>query len=273
MRKKRLATNAYVKKFIPRRKRSTNKVTAGVAVIVGGGKGLYGAGIMAALASSRGGAGYNHLLTDLSQYPWLKYPDFIVHPLTLSSLKKFSEVAVGFGPGLGVNSRGQKLLQWLIKNNSQVVVDADGLTLLSKKPVKLPPEWILTPHEGELARLMNTTSEEVKKNRENWVIRAQEKFGCIVLLKGSETLIVNQKLIVSVKTGTVALAKAGTGDVLTGLITALLAQNIPPFEAAVSGAYIHGLASQRWIKKHKDYLSMRPLDLIELLPETLYSLR
>lgn len=273
MRKKNLATKKYIKRFIPKRKRTTNKVSAGIAILIGGGVGLYGAGIMSAMSASRSGAGYIHLLTDLSRFPWLSYPDFIVHPMTLSSLKKLPEGAIGFGPGIGVNLRGHKFLAWLIKNKKQVVLDADGLTLLSEKPQKLPADWILTPHEGELARLMKTTSAVIRKNREEWVVKAQQKYGCVVLLKGAETLVIDDKKFMVVKSGTVALAKAGTGDVLTGLITALAAQGVPSFEAAVTGSYLHGLASERWIKKKKDYLSLRPIDLIELLPETLYSLR
>jgi ADP-dependent NAD(P)H-hydrate dehydratase len=273
MRKNVVATKKIIKKFIPKRKKGANKYTAGVAIIIGGGKGLYGAGIMSALSASRSGAGYIHLLTDLSRFPWLKYPDFIVHPMSVSTLKKMPDGAIGFGPGVGVNLRGQKIFDWLVKNKTKVVLDADGLTLLSKKNQKLPSEWVLTPHEGELARLMQTSSQMIKKNRVAWINLAQEKYGCVVLLKGAETLITDGNKFMVSKFGSVALAKAGTGDVLTGLITALMAQGIPSFEAAVTGAAIHGLASQKWPKKSKDYLSMRPLDLIELLPETLYSLR
>jgi ADP-dependent NAD(P)H-hydrate dehydratase len=264
-----------IRKFLPERTASSNKTDGGKVLIVGGGPGLYGAGILAALAATRTGSGYTHLMTDLDQFPWLKFPDFIIHPLSLKELKNKQEFVVAIGPGLGVPHQNKKYIKYLLKNNFQkVIVDADGLTLLSQMKIKLPPEWILTPHEGELARLLGITSNTVVKNKIECLIRAQKKYGCIILLKGAETLVTDSsENIYKIKEGTPALAKAGSGDVLTGMIAALLAQNLSPIHSAITGAFIHGYSSQLWMKKKKDYLSMRPIDLIEIIPEALFKLR
>lgn len=262
-------------KILPKRSRQSNKTDAGKVIIIGGGKGLYGAGILAALASTRTGAGYTHLMTDLTQFPWLKFPDFILHPLKLSELKGKENFIIALGPGLGTQSSKKKYIRFLLKNNfKKVLIDADGLTLLSQMKIKLPEEWLLTPHEGELARLLNIESKFVKKDRIKSLKMAQQKFGCTILLKGAETLIIgsDQKIFL-VKEGTPALAKAGTGDILFGMIAAFRAQNLSATEAAVLAAFLHGKASQLWLKKKKDHLSLRPVDLIELLPETIFKLR
>lgn len=265
----------YIKKLLPHRTKLSNKTDAGKVLIIGGGKGLYGAGILSALAATRSGAGYTHLMTDLSKFSWVKFPDFILHPLKLSELKNKNDHVIAIGPGLGTELAKKKFIQYLLRNKfKKVLIDADGLTLLSQMNVKLPSEWLLTPHEGELARLLNLDSRLVKKDRLKYLQEAQRKYGCHILLKGAETLIIDsdQKIIL-VKEGSPALAKAGTGDVLFGIIAALRAQNLSTIEAATLGAFLHGLASQLWSKKMKDNLSLRPVDLIELLPETIFKLR
>lgn len=264
-----------ISQILPVRTKHSNKTDAGKVLIVGGGKGLYGAGILSALAATRTGAGYTHLMTDLSKFPWVKFPDFILHPLALKELKNKNSFVVAIGPGLGLQPQKKKYIQFLQRNNfEKVIIDADGLTLLAQMNVKLPQDWILTPHEGELARLLGVSSQTIKKNRAESLLKAQKKYGCIILLKGADTIVADSTgKIFQISEGTPALAKAGSGDVLLGLIAALRAQSISPLNSAIAGAFIHGFASQLWMKKKKDSLSLRPLDLIELLPEALYKLR
>lgn len=257
------------------RQKTSSKIDGGKVLIVGGGKGLYGAGILAALAATRSGAGYTHLMTDLSKFPWLKFPDFIVHPLLLSELKIHQDSVITMGPGLGLTKNRYRLLRYLLnKTPKKVILDGDALTILSKiKLQKLPATWILTPHEGELARLLSVDSGIIKKNRLSSVELAQKRFGCIVVLKGADTLIATPDEIYIVSSGTTALAKAGSGDVLVGMIAAFYAQKDHALEAALLGTYIHGYASGLWLKKKNDHLSMRPVDLIEMIPKTLLKLR
>ncbi|MEA9357652.1 NAD(P)H-hydrate dehydratase [Bacteriovorax sp. PP10] len=263
------------KNLIPKRSKLSSKIDGGKVLIVAGGAGLHGAGILSALAATRSGAGYTHLMTDLVKYPWVKFPDFILHKFSLTELKKNSKDVIAMGPGLGTAESKKKLLRFLIKSKiEKVVLDADALTMLSTMKVKqLPSTWILTPHEGELARLLGVTSTSVKKKRVEHLIMAQKKFGCVVLLKGAESLISDGKRIQKVSNGTVALAKAGTGDVLLGMIAAFYAQGLNQVEATVLGTFIHGQASADWMKKGNDHLSLRPMDLIEQIPKTIFKLR
>lgn len=266
-----------LKNLLPKRTKLSNKTDGGKVLIIGGGKGLYGAGILAALAATRSGAGYTHLMTDLSKFPWIKFPDFIIHPIKISELKNKSDFSIGIGPGLGVTESRKKFLLYLIKNDfKNVVADADALTLLGKyKLFPLPSTWILTPHEGELARLLEVKTSLIKNNREKYLKEAAEKFQCTVLLKGYKTLIFapKQKKILSVASGTPALSKAGTGDVLLGIIAAFKAQGLTSMEASYLAASIHGMTSNFCEKEGQDHLSLRPTDLIGHLPTILSSIR
>jgi ADP-dependent NAD(P)H-hydrate dehydratase len=265
----------YIKKYIPMRSILSSKIDGGRVLIVAGGKGLRGAGILSALGATRSGAGYTHLMTDLIEYPWAQFPDFILHKFSLSELNKNSKSVVAMGPGLGATESKKKLLRFLIKSKTEkVILDADALTMLAGLRVKhLPATWILTPHEGELARLLGVKSSLVKKKREEYLVMAQKKFGCIVLLKGAVTLISDGKQIREVSSGTPALAKAGTGDVLLGMIAAFYAQGLSPVLATTLGTFIHGKSSADWMKKGNDHLSLRPMDLIEQIPKTILKLR
>jgi hydroxyethylthiazole kinase-like uncharacterized protein yjeF len=128
-------------------------------------------------------------------------------------------------------------------------VDADGLTLLSRQPDLLPRSGptLLTPHAGELGRLLDADPADVERHRQQYAQAAARKFGACVLLKGSTTVIAQpgdrEPLLVNT-TGTSWLATAGTGDVLSGLAGALLAQGLLPPQAAITAAYLHGLAAR-----------------------------
>lgn len=264
-----------IKRLLPKRSKLSSKVDGGKVLIVAGGGRLHGAGILSALAATRAGAGYTHLMTDLARYPWLKFPDFIVHKFSARELKKHYNNVVAIGPGLGTEVDKKRLLTSLIKlKTEKVILDADALTILaSMKSVKLPSSWILTPHEGELSRLMGVSSHFVKKNRMKMLKATQKKYGCNVLLKGATSLISDGAHVYQVSSGTTALAKAGTGDVLLGIISAFYAQGLGPIDATILGVFVHGKCSGDWQKNGNDHLSLRPLDLIEQIPKTLLSLR
>lgn len=267
--------NKYIKKLLPKRSKLSSKIDGGKVLIVAGGRPLYGAGILSSLAATRSGAGYTHLMTDLIKYPWGKFPDFILHKFSVNELKKHSKSVIAIGPGLGFSESKKRLLTFLIKTKiEKVIVDADALTILaSMNAVKLPSSWVLTPHEGELSRLLGVSSSSVKNNRLDSLIGTQKKYGCTVLLKGADSLISDGVHIYKVSSATSALAKAGTGDVLLGMIGAFYAQGLSPSAAAVLGSFVHGKCSADWLKKGNDHLSLRPMDLIEQIPQTLLTLR
>ncbi len=271
---KNIAQKALLK-LIPKRKTLSNKSDGGVALIVAGGAKFMGAGLLSALACTRSGVGYTHLMTDLVHYPWVKFPDFIVHKFSLATLKKHSGNVIAMGPGLGTEKSKARLLRALLKIGAEkVILDADALSILSQMKVKtLPASWILTPHEGELARLLHVPVKDVKTNREHYLQKAHLKFGCVIVLKGYKTLLASKGKITYASFGSVALAKAGTGDVLLGMIAAFRAQGLEAYEAAALGVLIHGTAAKDWEKKGNDHLGLRPTDLIDQIPQTIKRLR
>ena len=154
---------------------------------------------------------------------------------------------------MGNGSSTLKMLKKVLRTGKcPVVIDADGINCLKDNIYELEDKdrpLILTPHPGELARLLDLTAEQVQKDRINIARSFAEKTGAVILLKGVNTVIASPEGRIYVNpTGNTALAKAGTGDVLTGLIGGLLAQGISPFDAAVLGAYLHGLSADILVK-------------------------
>lgn len=265
------------RKNLPRRKKNDSKAHGGHLLVVGGSPGLAGAAILAARASAYSGAGYTHILTRMERALYLHYPDFLIQPLkNVATLKRYNPDALVVGPGLGSRPLTQKVIISLLKRKVQnVVLDAEALNALSQMPSKqkLPDSWILTPHIGEMARLLKRTTQEISKSPQESAIAAQKKFGGIVLLKGPDTWIVTSQVCYLCQSGKSALAKAGTGDVLAGIIGGFLAQGMLPINATTTAAYVHGLVSQVYLKKGNDHLSLTPSKLIELIPQTLRKLR
>ncbi len=263
------------RKIIPERKLMDNKTSGGKCLIIAGSKGLFGAAVLAATAASRVGAGYVTLMTDEKKFKVTEHPDFLTLDYRPKNLKKNKFSAFAIGPGLGQSTRSFNLLKALLHLNvKNVVIDADALNLYAKyfsRP--LPESWIATPHEGELGRLLKLSVDEIRRNRIHVALLAQKKLGCILLLKGAKTLVINSEQIFELQSGNVALAKAGTGDVLTGMIAGFLAQKSEPFQAACLGGYLHGLIADNWIKENNDYLSFMASDLNSAIAQNLRELR
>ncbi len=259
---------------LPQRKAHSNKSDAGHLYILGGNKGLYGSAILSALAGTRTGAGYTHLISDAYRFHWLKFPDMILHDSQNWNIKLSPENAFVVGPGLGTDSKAKKWLSKILKlKASKLILDADALTLLSKyktKP-KLPKECILTPHEGEMARLIGKSSAWVKSHRKEALELCVKIWGCHALIKGSETLMASPNGTFYIyKNSTPALAKAGTGDVLAGILGALRSQQLKANSAMIWAVHLHSKSAKTWLKTYKaDELSLRPTDLIETLPQVI----
>ncbi len=252
--------------LLPRRTQFAHKHDSGKCLIIAGSEGLWGASFLCGLAAYRVGAGYVYLparTKDLNLYP-----DFLSLKLTANlNLEPFSSIAIG--PGLRLTPEIKKMFLHIKKTFTQsVVIDASALPLVKQ----LPDNWIMTPHEGEMAKLLKITADEIRADRLKAVKLAQQKFGGIVILKGHHTLIANAQNIYEIQTGNQALAKAGTGDVLTGMITGFLSQGLKPMNACVLACGLHGHMADHWIKD-KDALSFMASDLLKFLPQTIYSLR
>lgn len=268
-------TKSKAKQLLPKRKATQNKTHGGRALIIAGSPGMFGAGVLAATACARVGSGYTQLLCDLKKYSFQKNPDFLTADIKSKKISDLKFNAVAVGPGLGVGRKTLNSIGQLLKlKSSYVVLDADALSVVAKNKIfPLPKSWILTPHTGELARLMGVTSATVQAAPLKWLTKAQKKYNCVILIKGHPTYVSDGAKALSISTGTPALAKAGTGDVLTGIITGFMAQGLKPLEAGALAAFVHGMAARRWEKSKRDPLSLLASDLLKLLPETLYTLR
>jgi len=172
--------------------------------------------------------------------------------LSTSSQQRIFELlsrktALALGPGLSLNAETARLVQQIIRKSSlPVVIDADGLSAFGERTDLLRrnrAELILTPHPGEMARLLGTSVDEVQKDRIEVARKFAKENGVILVLKGSRSLVASPDGDLFINpTGNPGMASGGMGDVLTGMIGGFLAQGIPPLEAAKMGVYLHGLA-------------------------------
>jgi NAD(P)H-hydrate epimerase len=251
-------------KLLPRRAADTEKRAAGAPLIVAGSAQFPGAAVLCARGAARAGAGYVTVATSSSAAGVLRahlveqvvvalsddaQPGAVVQEL-LEISKRNGAIAIG--PGLGLDDRtGEIFRLFLEANRLPVVIDASGLFHLSKHLDLLRGKpCVVTPHAGEFARLSGrgtiAPGTRVERIRE-----FVDRTGITTLLKGSDTLIYDGTTVHINPTGTNALATAGTGDVLSGIIATLLAQGLSPVDAARAGAYWHGLAGQRAAEKRR----------------------
>jgi len=183
------------------------------------------------------------------------------------------KTAVALGPGISTQPQVQEFLLDLIPQLSlPLVIDADGITALAAGPEvlkKCKDNVILTPHPGEMARLMGLTTDKVQADRIGVATACAAEYGCIVVLKGYKTIIATPEEEVYINTtGNPGMASGGTGDVLTGMIGGLLAQGLPPVEAATWGTYLHGLAGDRAAQTVGE-IPLIAGDIIDRIPDAL----
>ena len=257
-----MITSADIK--LPARRRSAHKGDFGHLLIVAGSEGYTGAPVLCAHAAARAGAGLVTLAVPKEIYSIVasQCPPEVM-PRTLESLPEHDALAIG--PGMGQKPEAQKLI-WRLLSSSTVptVVDADALNALAQAPEalkKLPGPLVLTPHPGEMKRLIG------KPVVDRWEVARQfvEEFGHVLVLKGAGTVVTEKsgKLWIN-STGNPGMAKGGMGDALTGIIGALLAQRMPALDAARAGVFWHGLAGDLAAAKLGER-SMLATDLIEAL--------
>jgi ADP-dependent NAD(P)H-hydrate dehydratase / NAD(P)H-hydrate epimerase len=236
---------AGILRLVPRRKEGDTKYSAAV-LVVGGSPGMSGAVSLAAKAAFRADAGYVAVATHDETLP-------IVEQLLLEAVKapleRVDELAhradaLAIGPGLGRGLEEQALVRRLLAQVAlPAVVDADALSEL--EPGEWPAPRVLTPHSGELGRLLGEEAAWVDAHRLEALRRAVERYDCVVLLKGPDTLVgAPGENVLVCATGTPALATAGTGDVLTGIIGAFLAKGLEARLAAAAGAAAQGKAAE-----------------------------
>lgn len=231
---------------VPRRRDGQNKYSAGSVLVVGGAPGMTGAAALTARAAFRADAGYVAVAAPEASLPVLEtlVLEAVKRPLGEAHEAAGRAGALALGPGLGRGEERRKLVRkLLLETEVPAVVDADGLDGL--EPFERAAETVLTPHSGELGRLLGEESAWVDAHRLEALAQAVERFGCVVLLKGPDTLIGAPGEGVWVCGENVpALATAGTGDVLTGIIAAFLAKGLDARTAAAAAAVAHRRAAR-----------------------------
>jgi len=254
-----LASSSDVRALLTKRPIDTHKYRAGHVVLFAGSPGKTGAALLAAQGALRGGAGAATIATWPAAADVLeaRIPEVMVTRLDPKKLDALVEKkkAVLLGPGFGTGDDARAVSRHLLKSFAgPIVLDADAFTLHAGKPADLArakASLILTPHSGELGRLLGD-DRDVDADRFESAREAAAKTKSVVLLKGAYTVVADPKgRVVVTGSGSPALATAGSGDVLAGLITAL-ACTLPPFEAAWAGAFLHGVAGAAWSKERGD---------------------
>ncbi len=258
----------------------------GKVCIIAGSVGMSGAAALAGRSALRAGAGLVRVAVPKSVLPIVASiePSFTTIPLAEDTAGRISAKAVNtilnavsendalaFGPGVGTSSALRSVLETLIKQEQlRLLIDADGLNNLSRIkdwPAKLKVHLILTPHPGEMKRLWAALfREQLPPDRQNQAVQLAQRTKTVVALKGAGTVVTDGQRVFINKTGNPGMATAGSGDVLTGVMTALIGQGLSNLDAAVLGVYIHGLAGDIAAKK-TGQVSLMATDIIESLPE------
>jgi ADP-dependent NAD(P)H-hydrate dehydratase len=270
---------------LPARPRDAHKGTFGKVLIIAGSVGMSGAAILTGLGALRGGAGLVHIATPSAAQPVVAagHPCYLTTPLPSDADGGLAADAVGrleallesvkviaFGPGLGRSAAIANILELLLTRHAgPMVVDADGMfalgSLLQKGPLPARTVPIIcTPHPGEFAQLTGLTTQQVQADRKAQAVRFATEHHVIVALKGHGTIVTDGQRVFMNTTGNPGMAKGGSGDVLTGLIAALLAQGLAPLEATQLGVYLHGLAGDIASGLVGEQ-AMLPTDLVEAL--------
>lgn len=269
---------------LPQRPADSNKGSFGRVLVVAGSRGMSGAATLCASAALRAGAGLVQLAVPAEILPIVAAanPCYLTASLTqdengqlagpadgeILALAQSANV-VASGPGLGHGPGITTIISALIeKSRLPLVLDADALNALQHRTSQLKNRsvpLILTPHPGEFARLVGTAVATVQAQRTELAMRFAAEHGIILVLKGHGTIVTDGRRVYHNPTGNPGMASGGTGDVLTGMIAALVAQHLEPFAAAQLGVHVHGLAGDL-ARDDLGTISLTASDLLDYLP-------
>lgn len=271
-----------IKQIIPQQTKNANKGSNGKLLCICGSYNMPGAAVFCVEAALRTGAGLVKLMTPKSAYPIiashtvqsvfcpLEEENGIISVESLSLI--FSEIekcdAIVIGCGLGVNENTTKIIHSILKNASvPIIIDADGINSILMcidilKDIKAPV--VLTPHPGEMARLISKTVSEVQDNRISIAKDFAKKYGVYLVLKGANTIATDGENVFVNTTGNPSLAMGGTGDMLSGMIGSFAAQGMPLLDAVKAGVFIHGYNADKAVQKYSQR-GLTVSDLIEQL--------
>lgn len=269
-----------IKKTSPSRRANSHKGTYGHVLNIAGSRFYTGAAYFSSISALKTGAGLVTLSSAeiVLQTVSTLSPDIILLPLNKlnkEKLKGFNATSIGCGFSQEKNavSLFKKMLKLFKGMQTPLVIDADGLNILSKlKNIELPSNTILTPHPKELSRLIGVDAEKILSSPEIAVKECCKKYNCTTVLKLHKTIVAdNQDNFYVNSTGNSALSHGGSGDVLCGMITGLLAQGLNCFEASCLAVYLHGLTGELASNDLTEY-SVLASDLISYIPKAMKSL-
>lgn len=283
-----LIDQVMIKKFLKKRDNDSHKGTYGHVAIIGGSVGMSGAVILASSAALRSGAGLvtaavpeslvsvvESIALEVMTKPLFETKDKKISFKALSEIENLLKIVsvCAIGPGMGKCYDANNIIKSVVKkSNIPILIDADGINALDGngkilKDAKVP--IVITPHPGELAKLTGLTVEEIQKNRLDVAKKYALEYGVILVLKGYKTIIASDKGEIFVNTtGNPGMATAGSGDVLSGIITGFIAQGLNSLDASIVGVYIHGLVGDL-VAQREGQRGLVASDLIEYLPDTL----
>lgn len=269
------SSTAEAKKRIKSFDSFAHKGTRGHAAVAAGSRGMMGAAILSTSACMRSGCGKTTAIVPSSYFSLIHstIPEALVFDREAKDIPFDSFDAMAVGPGLGTSPSSKKLLELFLSTHIPLVIDADGLNILSIEKdwiTKLPQGSILTPHHGEWERLFFKTNDDYLKI--NTSVEICNKHNINILIKGHYSIFVTPSDIFINGTGNAGMAKAGSGDVLTGILASLLAQGYSSEDAGILGMYLHGLAGDfARDKKGEDYINAT--DIIHYLSAAFQTLR
>ena len=261
-----IITDADIRAILPKRSFDAHKGSCGHTLIVAGSFGMAGAASLCVNAALRGGAGLVTAACPREIIPIVQTQAPCAMCVPTEELQNTLSMknAVAAGPGLGKSEALDQSLQTLLSSPLPQVWDADALNWLSRHPERLSPAFVLTPHYGEAARLLNAPVQQVIDDPVEAVYQLHARYGTVILLKGPVTLITDGENLAANLTGSPGMATGGSGDVLTGLIAAFLAQGVPPYNAARAAAFLHGRAGESAAAR-KGVRSMTAQDILNAL--------
>jgi NAD(P)H-hydrate epimerase len=287
-----LITEKDIVSSLPLREPDAHKGSFGHIFVIAGSLGLTGAAALTSLGALRSGVGLVTLgipqslneimerkLTEVMTKPLAETKEKTLGLTAYEEIKKFSSKVdvLALGPGLSINPETSELVRKIVSGiNLPMVIDADGVNALAGhlrilKTIRPSdhPTKIITPHPGEMARLLNISASQVQEDRIGIAQKVAQEYKVIVVLKGARTVIASSRGDTYLNpSGNPGMASGGSGDVLTGLIASLIGQKMEPLEASKAGVYIHGLAGDM-AAQEKGEMSLIASDLLERIPQVL----
>jgi NAD(P)H-hydrate epimerase len=279
----------FIKDMLPERDKDTHKGTYGRVGIIAGSRGMTGAPYLTSMACLRAGSGlvYTIVPEGISSILAVKLVEAIIKPVSdkntgvfkLDSIAEIEKIiedmdVLAIGPGMGIDEERVELVKHILLNfNGPVVLDADGLNCISKVGLNIFNKrrfpTVITPHPGEFSRLLGVSTKEIQDNRVEYAKYVSTNYGIVTVLKGANTVVSNPKGEVYINTtGNPGMATAGSGDVLTGMITSFIGQGIDFYKASILGVYCHGLAGDI-VKEEKGEYGMIARDILESIPSSI----